>query len=143
MNLLPCKAAGTAATPSSDSSNFESFSPSVMADACAARPDSPPLTTPFELYYGTKPDYRTLFQWGCLGYYRRVRDSSGGRGQFDMHSSVGIVIGRSNHTNGMIFWDPVTQRMNVSANYKLDPDAAIGIHFPTVIYDGQISPMVL
>jgi hypothetical protein len=33
--------------------------------------------------------------------------------------------------------------MNDSADYKLDPDASIGIHFPTVIYDGQISPMVL
>jgi hypothetical protein len=60
-----------------------------------------------------------------------------------MHSSVGIVPGRSNRTNGMIFWDPVTQRMNVSADYKLDPDASIGIHFPTVVYDGQISPMAL
>ncbi len=60
-----------------------------------------------------------------------------------MHSSVRIVLGRSNHTNGMIFWDPVTQRMNVSANYKLDPGAGIGITFPTVTYDGQISPMVL
>jgi hypothetical protein len=60
-----------------------------------------------------------------------------------MHSSVGIVLGRSNHTNGMLFWDPVTQRMNVSADYKLDPDAAIGTQFPTVQYDGQISPMVL
>jgi hypothetical protein len=60
-----------------------------------------------------------------------------------MRSSVSIVIGRSNHTNGMIFWDPITQRMNVSTDYKLDPNACIGIHFPTVIYDGQISPMVL
>jgi hypothetical protein len=58
-----------------------------------------------------------------------------------MHSSVGIAIGRSNHTNGMIFWDPVTQRMNVSADYKLDPTAAIGTQFPTVLYDGQISPL--
>jgi hypothetical protein len=75
------------------------------------------------LFYGVKPDYHTLFQWGCLGYYCHVRDLSGGRGQFNMHSSVGMVIGRSNHTDGMIFWDPVTQRMNVSADYKLDPSA--------------------
>jgi hypothetical protein len=60
-----------------------------------------------------------------------------------MHSSVGIAIGSSNHTNGMIFWDLVTQNMKASTNYKLHPDAAIGTHFPTVIYDGQISPMVL
>jgi hypothetical protein len=60
-----------------------------------------------------------------------------------MHSSVGIAIGRSNHTNEMIFWDPITQRMNVSADYKLDPTASIGVHFPNVIYDEHISPMVL
>jgi hypothetical protein len=102
-----------------------------------------PLTTPFELFYGTQPDYRTLFRWGFLRYFCRVRDSNGGRGQFDMHSSVGIVIGRSNHTNGMIIWDPVTQRMDVSADYKLDPEAAIGTHFPTIIYGGQISLVVL
>jgi hypothetical protein len=35
------------------------------------------------------------------------------------------------------------QCINISADYKLDPNASIGIHFPTVIYDGQISPMVL
>jgi hypothetical protein len=60
-----------------------------------------------------------------------------------MHSSVGIALGRSNHTNGMIFWDPITQRMNVSADYRLDHDSAIGAHFPSVVYDGQISPLVL
>jgi hypothetical protein len=98
---------------------------------------------PFELFYGLQPDYQTLYNWGCIGFYRRTRDSSGGRGQFDMHSSVGIAIGRSNHTNGMIFWDPITQRMNILADYTLDPTAAIGIHFPNVIYDGQISPLVL
>jgi hypothetical protein len=90
-----------------------------------------------------KPNYRTLFCWGCMGYYRRVCDSSGSRGQFDLQSSVGIAIAHSNHTNGMIFWDPVTQRMNVSADYRLDTDAAIGTHFPNVTYDGQIRPLVL
>jgi hypothetical protein len=45
----------------------------------------------------------------------------------------------------MMFWDPMTQWTKVFANYKLDPDAAIGTHFPTVIYKGHIliSPMVL
>jgi hypothetical protein len=61
-----------------------------------------------------------------------------------MHSSVGIAIGRSNHTNNMIFWDLTMQRMNVSADYKLDPTVSISIHFPNVIYDEHIiSPMVL
>jgi hypothetical protein len=141
MDMFPCSPATPGTHTDPEAHEFESFPSHTMANARAATPA--PLTTPFELFYGTQPDYRTMFQWGCLGYFCRVRDSTGGRGQFHMHSSVGIVIGRSNHTNGMMFWDPVTQRMSVSADYKLDPEAAIGTHFPTVIYDGQISPMVL
>jgi hypothetical protein len=141
MNVLPCRPGTPGTHTDHEAQEFEDFPSSSMGTARLASPR--PLTTPFELYYGIQPDYRTLFQWGCLGYFRRIRDSSGGRGQFDMHSSVGIAIGRSNHTNGMIFWDPITQRMNVLADYKLDSTAAIGTHFPTVIYDGQISPMVL
>jgi hypothetical protein len=147
MNLLPVRPAEPGkAEP--DIQEFQEFPASDARRSTAPTPkarqaSTVPLTTPFELFYGIKPDYRTLFQWGCIGFYRRIRDSSGDRGQFDMHSSVGIALGRSNHTNGMIFWDPVTQRMNVSADYKLDSTAAIGTHFPNVIYDGQISPMVL
>jgi transposase InsO family protein len=148
MNLLPCRPGTTQAPQQSEAGEFEDFaSPPARAatDTKTLRggPLTAQLTTPFELFYGVEPDYRTLFQWGCLGYYRRVRDSSGRRGQFDMYSSVGVVLGRSNHTNGMIFGDLVTQRMNVSADYRLDPSAAIGTHFPNVIYDGQISPLVL
>jgi hypothetical protein len=141
MNLLPCRPATPGTTTDSEAHEFDAFPPQTMVTARASTPAA--LTTPFEMYYGVKPDYCTLFQWGCLGYYRRLRDSSGKRGQFDMHSSVGIALGRSNHTSGMIFWDPVTQRMNVSADYKLDPDAAIGTHFPSVTYDSQISPLIL
>jgi hypothetical protein len=43
----------------------------------------------------------------------------------------------------MIFWDPVTSRMNVSANYKLDPTGSVPGHFPSVCYDGLISPLIL
>jgi hypothetical protein len=162
MNLLPCRPATPGTSTDSELGEFEDFPPDTSEAARrigvttlrfdsdpdpsafrGATPSDPQLTTPFELYYGVRPDYRTLFRWGCLGYYRRVRDSSGARTNFDLQSSVGIALGRSNHTNGMIFWDPVTQRMNVSADYRLDSDAAIGTHFPNVIYDGQISPLVL
>ena len=156
MNLLPCrptKPAGTDTDP--ELGEFQEFpdlhvpptarrGSDLRFDACSPTPSTlrcpestNKLTTPFELFYGTKPDYRTLFQWGCLGYFRRTRDSTSGRGQFDMHSSVGIAIGRINHTNGMVFWDPVTQRMNVSADYKLDPEAAIGTPFPPSFTTGR------
>jgi transposase InsO family protein len=131
MNLLPCRPTtpGTDTDPElGEFTEFPDLPPAAARRGCTLRFDTntaeptPPvkpapsalrcpdstsnLTTPFELYYGIRPDYRTHFRWGCMGYYRRVRDSSGARGQFDLQSSIGIAIGRSNHTNGMIFWDP-------------------------------------
>jgi hypothetical protein len=92
MNLLPVRPSGPVNHPMPAAEEFQDL----------PDPDSPPsrsrqsactvtsqhahaLTTPFELIYGIKPDYRTLYHWGCIGFYRRTRDSSGGRGQFDMH----------------------------------------------------------
>jgi hypothetical protein len=106
MNMLPCRPAVPGTHTNSQAHEFEYFSPATMAHARAATESLLPLTTPFKLFYGTQPDSRTLFQWGCLGYFCRVCASSGGRGQFDMHSSIGIALGRSNHTNGMIFLGP-------------------------------------
>jgi hypothetical protein len=94
--------------------------PAVTPNVEIAQPasvDHPNITTPFELFYGVKPDYRNLFKWGSVGYYRRTTDSGITRNSFDMQTSRGIAIGRSNQTNGMIFWDPITSRMNVSADY--------------------------
>jgi hypothetical protein len=101
------------------------------------------LTTPFELFYGIKPDYRVPFKWGTVGYYRRCSDSGIGQGNFDTQSNVGLALGRSNQTNAMIFWDPATSRMNVSADYRLDPIASITSSHPNIVYDGDISPLVL
>jgi hypothetical protein len=70
------------------------------------RPGNPTLTTPFELFYGEKPDYCVLFKWGSVGYYRRDSDSGIKRGNFDMQTNVGIALGRSNQTNAMLFWIP-------------------------------------
>jgi hypothetical protein len=103
-----------------------------------ARPGNPTLTTPFELFYGEKPDYHVLFKWGSVGYYRRDSDSGVKRGNFNMQTNVGISLGRSNQINAMIFWDPGTSRMNVSAKYRLDPTASITTQYPALIYDGHI-----
>jgi hypothetical protein len=117
--------------------------PAKTSTALPSAPRSPPrprgandadkyakLTTPYKLFYGQKPDYRVLFKWGCVGYYSRVTDSGVPRGNFNVQSSVGIAIGRSNQTNAMIFWDPGTSRMNVSSTYRLDPTACITTHLP-------------
>jgi hypothetical protein len=170
MNMLPCRYQKKVPTPNGPLPTTASSDPSDHSQTSTTEPDDPAddgqsptgptdnglpntktpstthplrLSTPFELYYGHRPDYRNLFKWGSIGYYRRVADSGVKRGNFNVQSSVGLAIGRSSHTNGMIFWDPVTCRMNVSSDYKLDPTGSVPGHFPSVCYDGLISPLVL
>jgi hypothetical protein len=172
MNLLPCKPTGKAGstTPDMSAKNPSPIEVAQPANASTTTHPVPPvtpiippeaslpglsrkprrhdkqdatLTTPFELFYGIKPDYRTLLKWGSVGYYRRDSDSGVKRGNFDVQTSVGLALGRSNQTNAMIFWDPGTERMNVSAEYQLDSTARITTHYPTIVYDGHISPLVL
>ena len=72
------------------------------------------LTSPFKLFYDTDPDlWSVLYKWGSLGYYRRPSNTSVEASNSDMQADVGIALGRSSHTNGMIFWNPTTQRMAV------------------------------
>jgi hypothetical protein len=67
MNLLPCQPPSpTSPAPTHHEAGELQDFPSVSLEA-ACRSSSVALTTPFELFYGIKPDYRTLFQWGCLG----------------------------------------------------------------------------
>jgi hypothetical protein len=54
-----------------------------------------------------------------------------------------MVVGRSNYTNGMMFWDPTTSRFTVSAGYSLDPDRILANFFPELNYDGGFTPSLL
>jgi hypothetical protein len=97
------------------------------------------LTTPFETFYGIKPDLRTLFPFGSIGYYRRPRDGSrGARTNFESQSFVGIALGRADTSNGMLFWNPTLSRFCVSAGYRLDDARAVADPFPTLVYDGGL-----
>ena len=35
------------------------------------------VTSPFELFYGRKPDYRILFKFGTVGYFKRAGAKEG------------------------------------------------------------------
>ena len=58
------------------------------------------------------------------------------RTNFQSQTFPGIAFGRSDQTNGMIFWSPETCRFSVSANYKLDPDRQVRTHWPELLNDG-------
>ena len=99
------------------------------------------LTTPYELFYGVQPDYRVLFPFGAVGYYRKpLEASSKKRSKFKSRTAAGIAIGRSDFTNGMVFWDPDTSKFSTSADYKLDASRTLTSPFPHLKYDGGINP---
>ena len=93
-------------------------------------------TTPFAEFYGTKPDYRILFNFGSIGAFRRVTDGSIKRSKMDAQSMLGIALGRSEFTNGMVFYNPEMDSFCVSADYILDSERHIGDIFPSLRYDG-------
>ena len=78
------------------------------------------LTTPHEAFYGTRPDYRVLFPFSCLGSFRRTRDGSKDRSAFNSQGLLGTALGRSEFTNGMIFYNPTLDSFSTSADYFLD-----------------------
>jgi hypothetical protein len=98
------------------------------------------LSTPFELFYGQQPDLRTLFPFGCVGYFKRETDHLSGtphhRTKFQAQTYPGIALGRSNNSNGLIFWSPEQQRFSVSADYRLDTDKQVRNHWPELLNDG-------
>ena len=94
-------------------------------------------TTPFELFYERKPDGRVLFPFGVLGTYSRESPT------FETESTPGIVVGRSDYTNGLIFYNPLSKTFGVSADYTLDPHKSLRTLFPRVVYDGGFDPVSL
>ena len=56
---------------------------------------------------------------------------------------LGIALGQSEYTNGMIFYNPVLDSMSVSANFLLDKNRHIGEVFNCLRYDGGLIMSVL
>ncbi|MGL4350411.1 MAG: hypothetical protein ACRCT2_07600, partial [Plesiomonas shigelloides] len=109
--------------------------------------DGPVYITPFELFFNQKPDLRTLFPFGSVGYFKRERDSIHGtsiqRTNFQAQTFPGIAVGRSSKANGMLFWSPETQQFSVASEYTLDPNKQIRTLFPQLLNDGGFTLTVL
>ena len=59
--------------------------------------DPESMTTPHFEFYGTKPDYHTLFPFGAIGSFRQMRDGNCDRIQFESQGMLGIALGRSEY----------------------------------------------
>ncbi len=95
-------------------------------------------TTPFELTYGVKPDYRVLFRLFSTGYFCHEKDGTRKRdGIAEAKTMQGIAIGRCRKSDGMLFYCPHTREIYTSADYKLDEGASTATLF-NLRYDGGI-----
>ena len=63
------------------------------------------LTTPHELVYNTKLDYRMLFRLFSTTYFSRHKDGTTQRTMAQAHSMQGIAVGYSEVANGMEIWN--------------------------------------
>ena len=100
-------------------------------------------STPHQEFYGEKPDYRLLFPFGVVGAFRRFKDDNRNRTKFDSQCMLGIAIGRSEFTNGMIFYNPELDSFCVSADYLIDKQRLVGEAFPSIRYDGGLTTKVI
>ena len=97
------------------------------------------LTTPFELIHHSPPDARVWFPLFSVGYFSHTRDGSVMRSGFQAQTMEGIAIGRSETSNAMIFYNPITKNYYEPDTYKLDPSRLPSTTWPnTITYDGGI-----
>jgi hypothetical protein len=96
------------------------------------------LTSPHELVYGVKPDYRLLFRLFSTGYFKHSSDGSRRRdGITEATSMAGIAVGHCRKSEGLLFYCPHNSQFYSSVDYKLDEGRSTPNTF-NLQYDGGI-----
>lgn len=93
-------------------------------------------SAPYEEFHGAKPDCRTLFNFGSVGAFHRVRDGTDKRNEMGAQSMLGTALGQSKFANGMMFYDPGMDSFCVSADCVLDTKREQGGALPSIQHDG-------
>ena len=91
------------------------------------------MTTPhFKFFVGTKPDYRIPFPFGCIGPFCQAQDGNHNCNNFESQCMLGITLGRSEYTNGMVFYNPIMDSFCTSADYLINKNCHVGKVFPSL-----------
>ena len=93
------------------------------------------ITTPHELVYNQKVDYRVLFPMFSVAYINKYTQNGKTKNKWEGHSLKCIVIGQCPQSNALLFFHPPTKQVLSSATYKFDPFLASGPQFGEK-YDG-------
>jgi Reverse transcriptase (RNA-dependent DNA polymerase)/gag-polypeptide of LTR copia-type/Integrase core domain/GAG-pre-integrase domain/Zinc knuckle len=71
--------------------------------------------TPFEEFWGRKPDISHLRKWGCLVSYLKNPKP---QGKFEAKATLGILIGYGSLQKGYKVVNPITRRVEISRNVR-------------------------
>src|SRR6267378_6693571 len=78
-----------------------------------------PDQTPFEAFYGAKPDLSMLRVWGCTAYVLIQRDKRP-LGSLGSHTEKCVFIGYPQGYKGWKFYNPVTKKVIISERADFD-----------------------
>ena len=95
------------------------------------------LTTPHELVYKIKPDYRNILPQFSVAYINRIRDGEIERKNVHSHSIRVILIGRDPKSAAFQFYHPGTKTTITSDSFTLDDTLPSGPAF-NLEYDGGL-----
>ena len=88
------------------------------------------VTTPFELVYNKKPDYRMLFPMFSIAYIRQHREDGKDINSWKSKSLKCIAVGSCPKSDGLIFYHPPSkQLLTCGDGYRFDPYSPSGPQF--------------
>ena len=93
------------------------------------------ITTPHQLVYREKVDYRCLFPLFSVAYIKEFRQNGHKLNKWESHSLKCIVIGKCPQSDGLLFYHPPSKQVLTSATYKFDTFLPAGPQFNEK-YDG-------
>lgn len=78
------------------------------------------LSTPYYKIYGVKLDYGILFLFDTISSFCCFQDSNHHHNSFKSQCVLGIVLGCTEFTNSMVFYNLICDRFCTSTNYLID-----------------------
>ncbi len=94
-------------------------------------------TTPFQLVYKQKADYRNLIPMFCLAYIKQPRMDGQAKNSWVSKTLKCILVGKCNQSDSLLFYHPPSkQLLSCADGYRLDTYSPSGPHFNQT-YEGD------
>ena len=98
------------------------------------------LTTPFEIVHNSKADSKTWFELFSIGYFNHETYNAESRSKLQARTLDGIVVGRYDRSNSIIFYYPITSSYYRPPYFRLDESRLPIINFPNSLhFDGGLT----